>query len=159
MLAHVEVQEALRARARGALARLEVTEERTLQELTAVGFSNIGDYLEWDETAGSLVVKPSAQIPRHLMAAIESVEEQVIESKNKDGSRIYIRTKRKIKLHPKLPALQLISECLGLTDTMAPKVEIHLVTGIDRTPAPEAVTVEAEPVVENPSEDRSLEPR
>ena len=156
LLKHVEVQAALRARGAEALARLEVTEERTMQELAAVAFSNIKDYLKWDKD-GDLVVKDSADIPDALAAAIESVEEQVIESKNKDGSRSYIRTKRKIKLYPKLPALQLISEYQGLTDSMAPKVTVHLITGIDRTPpaidvTPVPVTVEAEAVVENPTQ-------
>ena len=157
LLTHEGVKEALRARERGALERLEVTAERTLQELAAVAFSNIKDYLEWDKESGALVVKGSKEIPRHLAAAIESIEEQVIESKNKDGSRLYIRTKRKIKLHPKLPALQLLAEYQGLTDTMTPKVTVHLITGIDRTPP--AIDVEAEPVVENPSDSRGPEPR
>jgi len=143
LLKHDGVAEALQARASTALARLEVTEERTMQELAVVGFSNIKDYLEWDEDRG-LIVKDSADIPDVLAAAIESIEEQVLESRNKDGSRIYIRTKRKIKLYPKLPALQLISEYQGLTDSMTPKVTVHLITGIDRTPLPETVTVEAE---------------
>ena len=60
-------------------------------------------------------------------------------------------------MYPKLPALQLISEYQGLTDSMAPKVTVHLITGIDRTPpaidvTPEPVTVEAEAVVENPTQ-------
>ena len=161
MLKHDGVAEALQARASTALARLEVTEERTMQELAAVAFSNIKDYLKWDKD-GDLVVKDSADIPDALAAAIESIEEQVKESKNKDGSRLYIRTKRKIKLYPKLPALQLISEYQGLKDSMAPKVTVHLITGIDRTPpaidvTPEPVTVEAEAVVENPPDNRAPE--
>ena len=136
------VKKALQARTTAALAKIEVNEERTLQELAAIAFSNIKDYLEWDKD-GDLVVKDSADIPDALAAAIESIEEQTIESKNKDGSRIYIRTKRKIKLYPKLPALQLVSEYLGLTDSLAPKITVRLITGIVRDPP--AITVEAEP--------------
>ena len=156
LLRLVEVQETLRARGKAALARLEVTEDMVLQALAVIAFSNLGDYVEWDESAGSLVVRPSAQIPKHLMAAIESVEDQVITTTNKDGTRSYSRHKQKIKLHPKLPALQLLAEYLGLTDTMTPKVTVHLITGIDRTPLP--VDVEAEPVVENPPGNRASGP-
>ena len=143
LLTHEGVKAAIRARGAAALARLEVTEERTMQELSAVGFGNIKDFLEWDTDRG-LVVKDSVDIPYALAAAIASIEEQTVESRNKDGSRIYIKTKLKIKLHPKLPALQLISEYLNLTDSMAPKVAVYIKTGIDRTPEP--VDVEAEAV-------------
>ena len=147
MLANVGVKSALRARGAAALARLEVTEDMVLQELAAIAFSNIEDYVEWDKDAGALVVKSSAEIPRALAAAIESVDEQVMESQNKDGSRFYTRTKRKVKLYPKLEALKLLAEYLGLTDSMAPKITVRLITGIHRTPPEsEAVTIEAEPV-------------
>ncbi len=144
LLKHVEVQAALRARTTAALARLEVTDDMALQELAAIAFSNIQDYVEWDKD-GDLVVKSSVQIPRHLAAAIESIDEQVLESTNKDGSRNYKRTRRKVKLYPKLEALKLLAEYLGITDSLAPKVTVHLVTGIRRD-LPEAVTVDAEPV-------------
>jgi len=146
LLTHPQVAAALRARGAAALARLEVSEDMVLQELAAIAFSNIEDFVEWDQDAGALVVKASAEIPRHLASAIESIDEQVFKSENKDGSRLYERTKRKVKLYNKLDALKLLAEYLGVTESMAPKVTVHLVTGIDRTPPePEAVTIEAEP--------------
>jgi len=137
------VKSAIRARGAAALARMEVSEDMVLQELAAVAFSNIEDFVEWDKDAGALVVKSSAEIPRHLAAAIESIDEQVMESTNKDGSRLYTRSKRKVKLYSKLEALKLLAEYLGLTESMAPKVTVHLVTGIKREPP--AIDVEAEP--------------
>ncbi len=149
LLAHPAIIEALRVRRREALARLEVTEDMVLQELAAVAFSNLDDFLEWDDSAGSLKVKPSADIPRHLLAALESVEDQTLTSTNKDGSREYERHKQRVKLYPKLPALQLLAEYLGLTDSMAPKVAVYLKTGINReAPAPVTITPEAEPLAE-----------
>ena len=146
LLALEAVQAALRARGAAALAHLEVTEDMALQELAAIAFSNIEDYVEWDKDGGALVVKSSAEIPRHLAAAIESIDEQAMESTNKDGSRLYTRSKRKVKLYNKLEALKLLAEYLGITDSLAPKVTVHLVTGIRRDPPePKAVTIEAEP--------------
>ena len=139
------VIEALQARRRGALARLEVTEDLILAELAAIAFSNLDDFLEWSDGAGGLVVKPSADIPRHLLAALESIEDQTLTSTNKDGSREYQRHKQRVKLYPKLPALQLLAEYLGLTDSMAPKVTVYLKTGITREPPPAIpITPEAE---------------
>lgn len=140
------IKSALRARGAAALAKMEVTEDMVLQELAAIAFSNIEDYVEWDKDAGALVVKSSAEIPRHLAAAIQDIDEQVLISSNKDGSRIYERTKRKVKLHSKLEALKLLAEYLGVTESMAPKVTVYLKTGINRElPEPPAITVEAEP--------------
>ena len=156
LLVDGKVQEAIRARGAAALEKLEVTEDMVLQELAAIAFSNIKKYVTWDADAGELIVKSSEDIPDALAAAIESIDEQVLESKNKDGSRIYTRTKRKVKLYPKLEALKTLAEYLGLTDSMAPKVQVYIKTGIDRTPDP--VDVEAEAVVENPPENRASEP-
>ena len=146
LLANVGVKSALRARGAAALARLEVTEDMVLQELAAIAFSNIEDYVTWDAEAGALVVRPSAEIPRHLQAAIAEVDEQVLKSENKDGSRTYERTKRKVKLYNKLDALKILAEYLGVTESMAPKVTVYLKTGINRELSePPAITVEAEP--------------
>ena len=98
LLKNVEVKAALQARTTTALARLEVTEDMTLQELAAVAFVNIKDVVSWKE-GGEMVVKSSAEIPRHLAAAIKSVEERVMVTKNKDGSRIYETITRKITFH------------------------------------------------------------
>ena len=151
LLTRVDIKSALRARQAATLARMEVTEDLVLQELAAIAFSNIEDYVTWDAEAGELKVKASAEIPRALAAAIESIDEQVLESRNKDGSRIYIRTKRKVRLYNKLDALKTLADYLGMSDSMAPKLTIKLVTGIVRTPPAlpakeeEAITVEAEP--------------
>ena len=144
LLANVGVKSTLRARGAAALAKLEVTEKRVLAELAAIAFSNIKAFTRWTDD-GELEVLPSADIPDELAAAIESVDEQTLTSTNKDGSRNYCRVKRKVKLYSKMEALKLIAEYLGLTDTLTPKVTVHLVTGINRDPEPEAVTIEAEP--------------
>ena len=154
LLTRVDIKSAIRARTTTALEKLEVSDEMTLQELAVIAFSNIQDFVEWDKD-GDLVVKPSAEIPRHLAAAIESIDEQVFKSENKDGTRQYTRVKRKIKLYNKLDALKTLSEYLGITDSMAPKIQVFIKTGIDRTPLP--VDVEAEPVVGNPPENRAPE--
>jgi phage terminase small subunit len=145
--AYPPVIAALQARRTAALERLEVTEDLVLAELAAIAFSNLDDFVEWSEEAGSLVVKPSADIPRHLLAALESVTDESTTTTNKDDTRSYTRHKQRVKLYPKLPALQLLADYLGLTDTMTPKVTVYLKTGIDRTaPTPPAITIEPEPV-------------
>ena len=63
-----------------------------------------------------------------------------------DGSRLYTRSQRKVKLYNKLDALKILAEYLGVAESMAPKVTVYLKTGINRKlPEPPAITVEAEP--------------
>jgi len=148
LLTRVDIKSAIRARGAAALARLEVTEEMVLQELAAVAFSNIKRFTRWTSD-GELVVLDSAEIPDALACAIESVEEQTLTSTNKDGTRTYERVKRRVKLYSKLDALGKLADYLGLTDTMTPRVVVHVVTGIKRElPEPKAVTIEAEPVTD-----------
>jgi len=49
-----------------------------------------------------------------------------------DGSRLYTRSQRKVKLYNKLDALKILAEYLGVTESMAPKVTVYLKTGINR---------------------------
>ncbi len=144
LLAHPGVIEALQVRKGEALARLEVTEDMVLRELAVVAFSNLEDFVTWDDEAGALKVKPSAEIPRQIMAALADISEKSIKTTNKDGSRSYTIVNRHVKLYPKLEALKLLAEYLGLTDSMAPKVTVHLVTGIKREPDVIDVTPEPE---------------
>ena len=53
--------------------------------------------------------------------AIAEVDEQVLKSENKDGSRTYSRSKRKVKIYNKLDALKVLAEYLVITDSLAPK--------------------------------------
>jgi phage terminase small subunit len=148
LLALEAVQVALRAKRSEALASLEVTEDRLLQELAAIAFSNIRTYCRWTED-GQLEVIASEDIPGELAAAIESVEEQTFTTSNKDGSKDYTRVKRKVKLYSKMDALKLLAEYMGLSNELAPKVLVYLKTGIDRSPDPPAA---GKPVIDLPSE-------
>ncbi|MEE8463084.1 MAG: hypothetical protein V3S50_13285 [Acidobacteriota bacterium] len=49
-----------------------------------------------------------------------------------DGSQLYTRSQRKVKLYNKLDALKILAEYLGVTESMAPKVTGYLKTGINR---------------------------
>lgn len=149
LLALEAVQEALRAKRSEVLAGLEVTEDRLLQELAAIAFSNLRTYCRWTE-GGELEVLASEDIPPELAAAIESVEETTFRSSNKDGSRNYVRVKRKVKLYSKMDALKLLAEYMGLSSELAPKLTVYLKTGIDRRPDPPAAA--AGEVIDLPAE-------
>ena len=142
LCSHPKVIENLQARKLEAMARLEVSEDMVLQEVAAIAFSNIKRFTRWTPD-GELEVIESDKIPDGLASAIESINERVLVTTNKDGSRSYTIKNRKVKLYPKLEALKLLAEYLGLTDSMAPKVTVHLVTGIKREP--EAIDITPDP--------------
>ena len=106
LLANVCVQSAITREGEKHLQKLEITQEMLLRELGAIAFSNIQDYVTWDVGAGALVVKSLADIPPELAAAIQDIDEVVHETSNKDGSRLFSRTKRKVRLYNKLGALK-----------------------------------------------------
>jgi phage terminase small subunit len=84
------------------LAKSRRSAAEIIKELENIGFSNVSDVLEWNES-GACFIKNSDELPREVSAAIESiqVEEKTI-GKESDESMIL---KTKVKLHPKLPAL------------------------------------------------------
>ena len=108
---------------------MAVTPELVMQELAAVGFSNLSDFLTWDQTG--VYFKDSADIPPELLSTVAEVTEQT----GNNG-----RTMR-LKLHDKLKALGVLSDILGLREAMAPKVTIHIETGVPRDSRPPAKTM------------------
>lgn len=126
-----EIQRALAERKAELAESVAVTPELVMKELAAVGFSNLSDFLSWDQTG--VCFKDSADIPPELLGAVAEVTEQT----GKNG-----RTMR-LKLHDKLKALGVLSDILGLRSEMAPKVQINVITGVPRRshPPPKALPV------------------
>jgi len=97
-----------------------------MQELAAVGFANLSDFVTWDQAG--VYFKESANIPKELMPALKEVTEHL----SLNGRTM------KIKLHDKIKALGLLADILGLRDEMAPKIEIQIITGVPRLSYPPA---------------------
>lgn len=108
--------------------RIELSRDRILEEIRRIAFSSIGRVASWDETTVSLI--PKAELADEDMAALMEIqgheEETVREVKQRktrgsskdaepDKEEFLISRKKhaKVRLHPKLPALQ---ELLGRID-------------------------------------------
>ena len=112
-----------------------------IKELENVGFSRIGDVVEWNES-GMAFIKNSAELSDDAMAAIESV--QVVEevthvTSNKaegegDPERKVVSSaniKSKVKLHNKMSALNLLSKHHGIcNDTVEHTGSVDLVVNV-----------------------------
>ncbi len=89
-------------------------------------FAKLSDFVEWGPTG--ITVKESAAVPPERLGAVQEVSE----STTQNG-----RT-TKIKLQDKLKALALLAQYFGLTESLAPKVQINIVTGVPRLSYPPA---------------------
>lgn len=111
-----EIQKALEKRGQ----KTEITAERVLKELGKIAFSDLNSFVDVSED-GKITVKPSSQLDGTVLSEIS-------ESVTQNG-----RT-RKVKLHDKMKALELIGRHLAMyTD----KQEIK----IDRTAEDQATAV------------------
>lgn len=106
--------------------RTGVTAERVLRELARVAFSDVTEVVE--STSGELTFVDIKELPPRVTRAIESLSE-------KPGEH---GTARSVKMHPKLGALKMLVDHLGLNPDTVSKIEL---TGKDGAPVEHKVAV------------------
>ncbi|MFD5022301.1 terminase small subunit [Paenibacillus sp. NPDC058367] len=110
LLANVKVQKAVQEAMARREKRTDITAERVLSELGKIAFSDLNAFIEVSED-GKITVKPSNQLDGTVLSEIS-------ESITTNG-----RT-RKVKLHDKMKALELIGRHLAMfTDKQEIKIE------------------------------------
>ena len=82
--------------------KLEITQEKVLQELAAIAFANGSDFVTVTAT-GLLDVKPTSKVPKEKLPAIAGIKYTQVGSVE-------------IKLHDKVKALELLGKHLGVFD-------------------------------------------
>lgn len=105
LLSHVNVQAEIAKRQRARQRRTEITQDRVLQELAAIGFADIIDFAEVKrdvEGLPAVALKLTAAIPKEKRAAIAGI---------KQGANGV-----EVKMNDKLKALELIGKHLGMFD-------------------------------------------
>lgn len=85
-------------------ARFAITKLEIIEELAAIAFHDVGDYLNWTET--ELSVTPSSQLTRTQLKAIASVRQR----NTARGPQLEVR------FADKLRALELLARILGLLE-------------------------------------------
>lgn len=103
LLKNVEIQEAIQQIQNKMQNRLEITQERVLEELAAIAFAKGTDFAQVDE-CGTVEIIPTSDLSEEKKKAIASI---------KQGP--YGLTE--IKLHDKLRALEMLGRHLGVFDT------------------------------------------
>ena len=110
LLLNVMVQETLRKRQSKLQNKLEITQERVLQELAAVAFANGTDFVKV-VGAGSAIAIPTDELSPEKLPAIAAVKN------NQFGVEI--------KLHDKVRALELLGKHLGTFDGTAARGQLE----------------------------------
>ena len=108
LLKHAEVQEAIQEGQRARAARTGITQDRVLQELGRVAFSDIRKLFNKD---GSL--KSPAELDDDTAAAIASME-TLEEFSGSGKDREFVGYARKVRTHGKVESLRLAMQHLGM---------------------------------------------
>lgn len=94
-----QIQEAIQVAMDARAKRTEITQDRVLQELAAIGFSRTTDFIRIDQM-GHVILTPTDELTEDQQRAIAGI---------KDG-----KFGVELKLHDKLRALEKLGEHLGM---------------------------------------------
>lgn len=138
LLKKVEIQAAIQKRQAKLRGKLEITQERVLEELAAIAFANGADFATVNQN-GIVRITPTSELPEEKRKAIASIKE------GQYGTEV--------KVHDKVKALELLAKHLGMFDSKnggseAPENNIFEV--IDQSTREEIGTDEI-PEIEHPA--------
>ena len=109
LLSNAKVAAAVAARQNRRAKRLEVTQDRVLQELARIAFADIRDLFTWDEERACYI--PSRDLTDDEAAVVASIEAETTEI----GEDMPVRKiKLKLKTYDKLGALEKLAKHLGM---------------------------------------------
>lgn len=111
--AAIQVAQSARSRRTG------ITADRVIREIACIAFSDISEVA--DVAGGEVVIHDLDSLPRRVRRAVESVASKPSEH----------GVSRTVKMHPKLVALKMLADHLGLSADTVSKVEL---TGKDGGP-------------------------
>lgn len=114
--------ELLRLRER-LLARAELTAERVLAELSAIAFSDIRDYVQWDEQGRVLRVTPPEELTARQAASIRKVKHtKRTRYFGRDGDR-EVTEELEVELFAKQPSIDTLAKYTGVIPLPHERVE------------------------------------
>lgn len=126
LLTNPAVKAEIRRRQDARALRVEVKQDRVVEELGGAAFSNIADVIEVAED-GSVKVRRLDQLPPHVQRTIESIKQVKSQHISPDGGEPLETVRLEVKLHPKVPALALLVKHLGME---APQKHEHALDGV-----------------------------
>jgi len=107
MLKNVEIQRRIRELNEERFRRVQIQADDVIQELARIAFSNMGNYAHWGPDG--VVILPIERLTPGQLAAVAEITETITEA---GGNK-------RIKLHDKLKALELLGKHLNLFERNA----------------------------------------
>ncbi len=104
----------------GLSKRVEITQERVMQEYARIAFADIRDLFEWDEDRAAYV--PSKDLTADQAAAISAVEAETRHFHTEAGTETTI--KLKLKTYDKKGALDSIAKIMGFMSERTINVDV-----------------------------------
>ena len=117
LLSRVNVQAAISAAMKKREARTEITQDRVLEELAVIGFSDLRNHIEINDDTGAIRAKGFDQMPGNSSRALEMIREDRVIREDAKGNDSIINEKITFKLHSKIGALELLGKHLGMFPT------------------------------------------
>ena len=104
LLSNAKVAEFLQEAMKKRSERTEITADRVLEELGKIAFSDLKKVMQWDED-GEISLRPMDEVDGTILSEIsETINE----------TEFNTRRTRKVKLHDKMKALDLLGKHLGM---------------------------------------------
>jgi len=126
LLSNPKVSDLIVAKRAELSKKTEITQERVLLELKRIAFSNMKNLAEWSDDIG-VQFKDLSEIPDDVSATISEIASDATHLK---GGMILV--KRRVKLHDKMKALDMLAKHLDLFKE-SPKAVLGIVADLSET--------------------------
>lgn len=114
LLKNVEIQTRISELMNERSRRTEITADRVIQEIAKIAFSDIGEYMTWDQD-GNITMLSSDNLDTSVIRAIKS--NRTLRPIG-DGEEV-IDSSLEVKFHPKLKALELLYNHVNGSDKLS----------------------------------------
>lgn len=94
--------------------RTHISQDRVLNELALIGFSDLKNYVEAIGDTGAIRAKDFEEMPEGESRVLKKIKEDRVIKENADGSSVTVYDKVSFELHDKLKALELLGKHLGM---------------------------------------------
>jgi phage terminase small subunit len=108
LLKNVEIQDIIQERMKERSKRTEVTSDRVVEELAKIAFSDLKDFVHWDENG--VTILDSEHVDGSVLAEISETTNIQTFPNGGESERI----QKKVKPHDKMKALEMLGKHLGM---------------------------------------------